>query len=309
MVVGEDEVSGQVRRALQRARTDKTTSASLERLFQAAAATHKKVASNTGLGAAGRSVATVALDLAEEQSGPIGGQPVLLIGTGSFARVVYAALAKRGVDAPMVYSSSGRAKRFVESHGGIPISTPDFMDALAKAELVVSCSGAPHPILDAGTMEAITSHRAQPLPVLDLALTQDVEDAVRTLSTVNVIDLDYISRHAPAEHSEAITRAQKMVNDAVERFGTKEAGRSADAVVVAMRSHVTAVMERERERARQRLTAEQAQYVEEALHRMVGELLHEPTIRAREFTKEGLVDEFENAVHVVFGIDATMPPS
>jgi hypothetical protein len=41
----------------------------------------------------------------------------------------------------------------------------------------------------------------------------------------------------------------------------------------------------------------------------VGELLHEPTIRAREFTREGLIDEFENAVHVVFGIDANMPPS
>lgn len=309
MVVGEDEVSGQVRRALQRARTDKTTSPSLERLFQAAAATHKSVASNTGLGAAGRSVATVALDLAEEQSGPIGGQPVLLIGTGSFARVVHAALAKRGVDAPMVYSSSGRAKRFVESHGGIPVTTADFMDALAKAELVISCSGAPHPILDSATMKAITEHRVQPLPVLDLALTQDVEDEVRQVSTVSVIDLEYISQHAPAEHSDAITRAQRLVNEAVESFGAKEAGRSADAVVVAMRSHVNAVMERERERARTRLTADQAQYVEEALHRMVGELLHEPTIRAREFTKEGLIDEFENAVHVVFGIDAAMPPS
>jgi glutamyl-tRNA reductase len=309
MVVGEDEVSGQVRRALQRARSEKTTSASLERLFQAAAATHKNVASNTGLGAAGRSVATVALDLAETQSGPIEGQPVLLIGTGSFARVVYAALVKRGVDAPMIYSSSGRARRFVESHGGIPVSTPDFMDALAKAELIVSCSGAPHPILDASMMAAVTEHRVQPLPVLDLALTQDVDDDVRELETVRVIDLEYISHHAPADHSDAITRAQRMVNDAVTKFGTKEAGRSADAVVVAMRSHVTAVMERERERARQRLTDEQAQYVEEALHRMVGELLHEPTIRAREFTREGLIDEFENAVHVVFGIDANMPPS
>jgi glutamyl-tRNA reductase len=100
-----------------------------------------------------------------------------------------------------------------------------------------------------------------------------------------------------------------MVNEAVERFGHREAGRSADAVVVALRSHVQEVMERERARAQTRLAPETAAAVEEALRRLVGELLHEPTIRAREYTREGLVDEFESAVHVVFGIDANMPPS
>ena len=309
MVVGEDEVSGQVSRALRHARAEHTTSPSLERLFQAASATHKKVATSTGLGAAGRSVASVALDLVEQESGPLVGQPVLLIGTGTFARVVHAQLGKRGVDAPMIYSSSGRARRFVESHGGIAVTTSDLMDALAKAELIVSCSGAPHPVLEASSLEAVTAHRVQPLPVLDLALTPDVDPIVRELTTVRLIDLEYVSRHAPMEHGEAITRAQRLVNDAVDAFGDKEAGRSADAVVVAMRTHVQAVMERERERARQRLAPEQAQYVEEALHRMVGELLHEPTIRAREFTREGLVEEFERAVHVVFGIDTGMPPS
>jgi glutamyl-tRNA reductase len=309
MVVGEDEVSGQVRRALNRARTEKTTSASLERLFQAASATHKKVTATTGLGAAGRSIASVGLDLVELEGDPLTDCQVLLIGTGSFARVVHATLVKRGSAAPMVYSSSGRAKRFVESHGGEAISTAGLMDALARAELVVSCSGAPHPILDAATMAAVTEHRTRPLPVLDLALTQDVEDEVRQLSTVRVIDLDFISQHAPAEHSEAMNRAQTLVKDAVDAFGHKEAGRSADAVVVAMRSHVQSVMERERERAKQRLSPEAATHVEEALHRLVGELLHEPTIRAREFTREGMIDEFENAVRVVFGIDASMPPS
>ncbi|MEI6360860.1 MAG: glutamyl-tRNA reductase [Actinomycetes bacterium] len=309
MVVGEDEVSGQVRRALTRARTDKTTSSSLERLFQAAAATHKQVTANTGLGAAGRSIASVALDLVESEGESIAGRPVLLIGTGSFARVVHATLMKRGAEPPMVYSSSGRAKRFVESHGGTPITTSELFTALEKAELVVSCSGAPHPVLDANTLAMVTQNRVRPLPVLDLALTQDVEDEARSLTSVRIIDLDFISRHAPAEHTEAITRAQRMVNEAVESFGQREAGRSADAVVVALRKHVREVMERERTRAQTRLSPEAAGAVEEALHRFVGELLHEPTIRAREYTREGLIDEFENAVHVMFGIDASMPPS
>jgi glutamyl-tRNA reductase len=303
MVVGEDEVSGQVRRALQKAREEQTTSSALERLFQSAAATSKKVSATTGLGAAGRSIATVALDLVEEGGDPIEDREVLVIGTGAFARVAHAALVKRGSRPPMVFSSSGRAHRFVDSHGGVAISQNDFMSALAKADVVVACSGAPHAILDMHTLAAVTEHRDRPLPVLDLALTKDVEDEARLLPSIRLIDLEFISRHAPEEHGVAVTHAQRVVNEAVEDFGAREAGRSADAVVIAMRAHVQELMERERTRALQRLAPETAAHVEESLHRLVGELLHEPTIRARQFTREGAIEEFESAVRIVFGIE------
>ena len=95
-----------------------------------------------------------------------------------------------------------------------------------------------------------------------------------------------------------------------EASGTKEAGRSADAVVIA---HALArpCGHGARARAGQVPTDARARQLSSRSRStdLVGELLHEPTIRAREFTREGLIDEFENAVHVVFGIDASMPPS
>lgn len=303
MVVGEDEVSGQVRRALKRAHDDETTSSALERLFQAASSTSKRVSATTGLGAAGRSIASVALDLVEEQDGPIADRPVLVIGTGAFARVVHATVVKRGSQPPMVFSSSGRARRFVESHGGVVVTQADLMDALTKADLVVACSGAPHPILDAHTLRVVTEHRTTPLPVLDLALTQDVDDEARGLDSVRIIDLETISAHVPEEHGGAVTEAHRLVNEAVHRFSSREFERSADAVIVAMRSHVQELMERERDRVQRRLPPEVTAHVEEALRHFMGELLHEPTIRARQFTREGSVDEFERSVRNVFGID------
>ena len=302
MVVGEDEIAGQVRRALTQARAAGTTSPSLERLFQSASSASKQVSSSTGLGAAGRSIVSVALDLVEQEQ-PLSGKPALLIGTGSFARVAYASLGKRGMSDVMVFSMSGRARRFVETHGGEAITQAGLIDALGRAELVVSCSGAPHPVLDARTLESVTLDRQSPLPVLDLALTQDVDDDARGLASVRVIDLEVISRHVPSEHGDAYAAAQRIVNEAVRKFGLREDERSSDAAVVALRGHVLAILEREQARAHARLDVETSEAVAHALHRFAGELLHEPTIRARQLSREGAALEFESALRTVFGID------
>ena len=303
MVVGEDEISGQVRRALTYARHDRTTSPSLERLFQAASATSRRVAATTGLGAAGRSIVSVGPDLVEHASGSLANRSILLVGTGAFARVVHAAVLRRGSRPPMVFSRSGRAQRFTDTHGGVPVSQADLMDSLHAADVVVTCSGAPHVMLDAPTLAVVTEHRERPLPVLDLALTSDVDGGARVLPNVRIIDLEVISRHAPAEHGEAVTRAHRLVNDAVETFEQREAERGAGGAVVALRDHVFGVMEREVGRARRRLSATEADMIEACLRRFAGELLHQPTTRARQFTREGFADEFDQSLRTVFGLE------
>lgn len=303
MVIGEDEVSGQVRRSIAEAREAHTTSPALERLFQMASATSKEVSTNSGLGAAGRSIISVALDLVEQEFGPIEGRSALLVGTGAFARVSHAALAKRGVRSPHIYSSSGRAHRFIESHEGVAVEAGELIDVVRSVDLVISCSGAPHPVLDAHTLAVATADRPHSLPVLDLALTQDVADDARTLSNVAVIDLEFISRHAPKEHGDSLQAARKLVHEAVARHSAKESERSADAAIVRFRGHVQAVIEHELDRVRGRLSAEEFAHVAESLNRMAGELLHTPTMRARQFSREGAAEEFEAALQTVFGIE------
>ncbi|GAB2464614.1 hypothetical protein GCM10027063_02470 [Promicromonospora xylanilytica] len=140
MVVGEREIAGQVKRSLAVAREQETTSKTLELLFQTASRTSKRVGTDTELGAAGRSVVALALDLAERELPPWDGTRAVLIGTGSYAGASVAALRARGCDDIRVYSQSGRAEAFAESHGIEPVDS--LVDALADADLVVSCSGA-----------------------------------------------------------------------------------------------------------------------------------------------------------------------
>jgi glutamyl-tRNA reductase len=140
MVVGEREIAGQVKRSLAEAREQETTSKTLELLFQTASRTSKRVGTDTELGAAGRSVVALALDLAERELPPWDGTRAVLIGTGSYAGASVAALRARGCDDIRVYSQSGRAEVFAESHGVQPVDS--LVEALADADLVVSCSGA-----------------------------------------------------------------------------------------------------------------------------------------------------------------------
>ncbi|NKY41522.1 glutamyl-tRNA reductase, partial [Cellulomonas septica] len=117
MVVGEREIAGQVRRALTTARRDGTTTSALESLFQAASRVSRAVESETGLGAAGRSVVGVALDIAERGLVPWSEVSCVLVGTGSYAGATLAALKARGCTDVRVYSPSGRAGQFASARG------------------------------------------------------------------------------------------------------------------------------------------------------------------------------------------------
>ncbi|MFJ4109756.1 glutamyl-tRNA reductase [Oerskovia enterophila] len=153
MVVGEREIAGQVKRALEEAREGGATSSTLELLFQTASRTSKKISNETTLGGNGRSVVSLGLDLASAELPPWRQVRTVLIGTGSYAGASLAALRARGCEDVRVYSGSGRAEQFAADRGAVAVT--DLVAALEDADLVVSCSGARGRVVaDAGGREA-----------------------------------------------------------------------------------------------------------------------------------------------------------
>jgi glutamyl-tRNA reductase len=302
MVVGEAEIAGQVRAAIADARREGTVTAPLDRLFGTASRVSRQVTTTTGLGAAGRSVVSVALDLVEREHGPVAGRTVCLIGTGSFARISHAALRSRGASELLLYSLSGRAARFAETHEGTVIAQSALAEALADADLVVSCSGAPHPVIDRAALEIVVARRDRPLPIVDLALTHDVEPEVRELAGVHVIDLADVATHAPPAHGQAVRRARSVVEEAVDGFRRVEAGRLADPAIVALRRRIAATMAGELERAERRHTNQTLVAVTGALDHFANELLHTPSVRIRELVAQGRGTEAMAALELLFGV-------
>lgn len=303
MVVGEDEIAGQVRACLATSQQERTTTPTLERLLQRALATSKAVTNSTGLGAAGRSIVSVGLDLIEGRHGPLAGSTALVLGTGSYARVVIAALNRRGCTDISVFSSSGRAAQFAATHDVNAVELADLVAAIGHSALVAACSGAPHYLLDEALLAGARNGGLRVLPIIDLALSPDVSPGAKSLPFIDVIDLHVIHEFAPREHSSAILRAQDLVLTAVQQFEQGESGRTADHAVIAMRAHVMAIINEEVERIRHRVDEETAEEVARSLHRVSKALLHLPSVRAQELARTGDFADYRKAVHTLFGID------
>ncbi|WP_144681469.1 glutamyl-tRNA reductase [Cellulosimicrobium sp. TH-20] len=258
MVVGEREIAGQVKRALETAHADGVTSSTLELLFQTASRTSKKVSTQTTLGGAGRSVVALGLDLAAAELPPWPQVRAVLIGTGSYAGASLAALRALGCDDVRVYSQSGRAEEFAAARGVEAVT--DLVAALEDADLVVSCSGARgradaarpgaerreqaiEHVLDAAAVVRARERAAvrageepvaRPTVVLDLALHRDVDPRVADVEGVLLYDLATLAAHSPSIASELVTQARTIVDEATRAFEETRLGRAADTAVVAL---------------------------------------------------------------------------
>ncbi|WP_169166782.1 glutamyl-tRNA reductase [Cellulomonas taurus] len=275
MVVGEREIAGQVRRALTTARRDGTTTSGLEGLFQAASRTSRAVGAHTGLGAAGRSVVGVALDLVEAALPDWSQVRCLLIGTGSYAGASLAAVKARGCTDITVYSASGRAGRFAADRG-VDAATSDLAGALAGIDLVVACSGAAGSLLDADTVRRGTGG---PLAVVDLALQHDVDPEVGTLPGVTLVGLATVAEHAPGDTSATVADARRIVAEEVHTFESELRTREWDPPVVAERRRVMAELAR--------VSAQLSPRSARSLRRRVRTAMHKPTVRARTAARVG----------------------
>jgi glutamyl-tRNA reductase len=291
MVVGEREIAGQVRRALTAARRDGTTTSDLEALFQAASRASRAVEGRTGLGAAGRSVVGVALDLVEEGLPDWSDVRCLLIGTGSYAGASLAALKARGCRDVLVYSASGRAGQFAAQRG-VSAATSDLAASLAGVDLVVACSGAAGAVLDVDALirarSAEASIGARPLAVLDLALQHDVDPAVGELPGVRLVSLTTVAEQAPDGHSATVAEALALVAEQAEAFERTRRTREWNPPVVAERRRVL----EELATAADGLPEREAR----ALRRRVRSALHGPTVRARAAAAAGDAAEYAAAL-------------
>jgi glutamyl-tRNA reductase len=292
VVIGEDEIAGQVRRSLDSARQVGTATSNLERLFQTASTASRGVKTRTAIGHAGRSVVRLALQLASSRISDWSTAPVLLIGTGAYAATTVAALRDRGVRDIVVYSPSGRAERFAARLG--LAATTDLTDALARVHVVVTCTSRPEPVVTPDVIQA-GSRRL----VVDLGLPRNVDPAVARIDGVELLDLETIRLHAPLEELNATSDAHEIVLDAATEFHAREAERRAAPAIATMRRQAFSVLESEIERAKRRGTW--SAQSEADMRHLVGVLLHAPSERARLSARDGETDAVFDAVTTLFG--------
>lgn len=303
VVVGEDEISGQVARALITARDEHTTSSALERAFQRAAHTSREVRHATDLGGAGRSLVRLALDLASSRISDWGTMRVLVVGTGHYAATSIAALRARGAVDIRVFSATGRADLFAARYA--VHAEHQLKAAIADADVVLTCTArysvTADDIAPARVAPTDGSEAARQL-IIDLGLPRNVAPDVAELPGVELVDLELLALHAPL--SELGAGAEELVASAAAEF---EAEAEAAPGIVALREHVFAALDAEVARARARGGEDAADpraiaRTEEALRHLAGVLVHGPSVRARTLAVEGRSAEFEAGLQTIFGL-------
>jgi len=303
MVVGEGEIMAQLRAAMAWAKDLRTLTPALQNLTEGAFRASKKVAQIEGFAHSGRSVIDSALELAEERLGALEGCPTLVIGTGAYARVVLAALKRRGIEDVAVFSRSGRAQEFGARHGVRVVQAEDLRDAVAGSSLVVSASGAPGYVVSVELLNGVMWSPEKTV-FIDVALSRDVDPRLEDVGGASVITLESIRRVIPRDHTTTIAAAEKLVAEEIKNFLSDSHGRTLAPVVATLRAHVEQLIVAEVEAVRGRHGDGAADGVKRSLHRVTNQLLHTPLVRGRDLARDGHSMAFREAVDLVFGLEA-----
>jgi glutamyl-tRNA reductase len=217
MVIGETEITGQVKLAYQAAQEARLTGKVTNRLFQTALQIAKAIRTETGIGRGATSVGSVAVELAERIFGQdFADKTVMIIGAGKMGEACVRHLAKKGARSVLVANRSfERAEALASEFGGRAVRFEDLVGSIAQADIVVSSTGCPHTILGRGDLAAtMPARRNRPLFLIDIAVPRDIDMDVQQLDNVylyNVDHLESIVRENVRLREQELSRCQAII--------------------------------------------------------------------------------------------------
>lgn len=197
MVLGETEITGQLKHAYQTAHESKLTGRVLNRAFQTALQTAKEIRTNTQVGRGSTSIGSVAVDLAGKIfGGDLADKTVMIIGAGKMGEACVRHLSKKGARSVLVSNRSyERAVNLANEFGGRAIRFDGCFDAMTHADIVVSSTGAPQTILHREEIDRVMSERRnRPLFLIDIAVPRDIDPDVQHLDNVYLYNIDHLEK-------------------------------------------------------------------------------------------------------------------
>jgi glutamyl-tRNA reductase len=200
MVLGETEITGQVKKAYELALGAQLTGGRLNRVFQKAFQVVKEIRTHTGIGRGATSVGSVAVELAERIfQHDLSKQSILIIGAGQMGEACVRHMAKKGARSILVSNRSfHRATELAVEFGGRAVQFEDRLTAMAAADIVVASTGSPRTLLELADVEKVMlGRRNRPLVLIDMSVPRNIDAEVQRLENVylyNIDDLEAIVR-------------------------------------------------------------------------------------------------------------------
>ncbi|TQK73131.1 MULTISPECIES: glutamyl-tRNA reductase [unclassified Nocardioides] len=308
MAVGEGQILGQTREALRRGQELGTVGPNLNLLFQQALRVGKRTRAETEIDQVAPTLVSAALDETAQVVGAVEGKHVVVVGAGAMAGLATATASRLGAGRlSIVNRSVDRAVRLAVQYSGEAVRLADLGDELARADIVISCTGSSGTIIDRALLTRVRGEVERPLALIDLALPHDIAPDVADLPGVRRVGLAELADllHGGATGRE-VQEVRRILGEEVTAFLAARRQASVTPTVVALRSMATNVVDAEMTRLEGRLPElDEAvrDEIRQTVRRVADKLLHEPTVRVKELANEQGAVSYAAALAELFALD------
>jgi len=289
MVLGEAQILGQLKDAYRIAHEIGSTGPTLNKLFQAAFSTAKRVRSETQIGANAVSLASATVSLARRMYADLREHSALMIGAGDMIALTARHFATAGVKRTVIANRTlSRAQALAGEIGGYAVDLSHLDKELADADIVVSCTASPVPIITkSAAAAAVRIRRRRPIFMVDLAVPRDIDPRVAELEDVYLFSIDDLQQLVDENRQQrevAAGGARLLIGEEVARFLAELRAKEAGPAIRALRQQADSIRQQTLEQARRMLssgksTDEALEYLAKTL---TNRLLHAPTQALRQ---------------------------
>ncbi len=307
MVLGEDQILAQVKKAYSGAVEAKTVDSFFHKLFHRAIRVGKRCRHETRISSGTASVGSVAIELIQKNFSNINDKKVLLIGAGEIAQVLLSNLKNIGSpDITIVNRTLSRAQKLANVFDAEAFSFMDLPKALCKTDIIISSTASKKEILSFDLVkQAISERKDRPLLIVDIAVPHDVEDRVKSLSNVSLYNMDDLQQIAEKNlHSrkKEISHAEKIITEEMKEYEEWYLKQYVVPTIKDLRFFFEKIRQQEVERYSKNFYEENLKDLDLFSKSLINKILHLPLTQLDELAIDQNYSG-HNMIRKVFGLD------
>jgi len=309
MVLGEPQILGQLKDAFRYAQDAGTLGRQLGRLMQHTFAVAKKIRTDTEIGASPVSVASAAVNLANQFFAGFTKHTALLVGAGVTVELLAKHLSSRNIGRLFVANRNiDRAQDLAGRFGGFALPLSEIEGTLPEADILICSTASPNPVIRLDHMKAaIKARKHNPIFAVDIAVPRDIEAGVADLEDVylyTIDDLDKVIQQGQGNRQAAAIEADKLLDDEIRRYQNIERAKQAAPVIAALRDKGETIREEVNAQAHRRLARGESanDAIEYATAALMKKMLHGPSVSLRKAAEHSDEELIESA-RTLFNLD------
>ncbi|MGB1690318.1 MAG: glutamyl-tRNA reductase [Nitrosopumilus sp.] len=304
MVLGEEQILGQIKNSITSARESKASGQHLNTLFDKAIRMGTRIRNSSGIGKGGISVGSMAVKLAEENIDELKTKEILLIGTGEVSTLVAKSLQRRGYAFKVTSRTIGRSETFCETMGGNPIKFEEILSGFDKYDIIFVATTAPYFLVTQDRITNAMKNKSNGMMILDLSNPRTVDEKVATIKGVKLMNLDQIAEMVEKNMNARLNKVKTVENIIREEISVLEASMKrldAEPLVTDVFKNIENLREKELQKALQMLDEKdekKIKIIEELTKAVVESIVSTPMNNIRKASEQGQPDVLELATRL-----------